>query len=738
MGIFEKRPLALASLLLILASFLTFLVNRSGISRLWALFPFLFFLMIALLFLLRAKENRFFPLLLAIALLLGFLSQLLYDLRAYRPWREADAGARHSIVATVKDMEEVGETSAVYRVSVKKLDGRAAKFDLLLKTEWREDSPLKPRSLVAAEVFVMDRTSPYWYSQGIAGRAIADSSPLLLSEDSNSIAARLDSLRATLSARIKQGTKGDIASFYRALFLGDRSALSDPISTSFRRSGTSHLLALSGLHLSVLALAILRILKALGAPQAISFSLLLPFLFLYTAIAGFPLSLIRAAIMLVIYRLALLLRLSSDSFTALIFAVALIILCSPASAPDIGLHLSFLATLGVLVAGELSRQKTRKTSVLSTLLHRLGLALLTSLLAIAFTVLFSALVFGEVSLIAIPANLILSPIVTLCLLLAPLLLLFPQLMGAAATLLGEAAIRMAARFSELRGVYASATYPLFLIVLSLFSLYLILLLVRRLKTKKAFFLRLFIALLLPIFTFLGCHIYTINQDLLLYTRDYQHEYITLRAERDVTVIANTTSPSSLYALEEMLADAHITEIDTLVLTHYEDGVAEYLEALRARLAIRSYVLIPPMEKDPFYREARLAAEYLGLSYACLSSCSVAGGDIALNFRLLPKTADSTHEGLLLSARYSTGSVCFASPDTLSLLTHEERQSFLADADLLILGAHPKAGKTETALPIAKDCILVTAYPEGVPDALGDEEQGVYRGPSAFSWRLPER
>ncbi len=737
MRIFSKRPLAVASLLFILSSLTVFLLNRSGISCLWALFPFLFFFLL-FLFLSVAKRQARFLLLLLLSLcpLLGLLTQHLYDNRAQRPWREAEGGVRHSIVATVEATESINGKDVCYSVSVRELDGNAARFRLLLFTEYNGHTPLAPYTRVATEVFLRECATPRLYTRGIAGSATADGTPLVLTVDTESPAARLSALRSTLTARIREGLTGDTASLYCALFLGDRTALSDSVTSSFQRSGTSHLLALSGLHLSVLALFLLRILRLLGVPNTVSFPLFLLFLLLYTGVAGFPLSLMRAALMMVIYRLALLCRLFADSFTSLTFAVALILLVSPASATDVGLYLSFLATLGLLVANELSRGASKRRGRLLSLARAFLFALLSSLLAILFTLLLSVLTFGKFSLIAIPANLLLSPIVSLCLLLAPLLLLFPNALGPVADWMGEIALRLASRLSDIPGSYVFATYPVFLLALLLFSLYLVFLLAGKERTRKALFLHFSVAFALLALVFCGCHTYTKSTDVLLYARSVQHEYITVRSEGKVTVVANTSESSSLSALEKALSDAYIAEIDTLILTHCDDGVAEFLEDIGARLMPRSILLLPPTEEDdPYYREALLAAEYLRLPLKPIDPSAIQLDGLRIELEQIPKTAESAHTGILLSIRHPAAEIRFASPNVLSSQADEKRQEFLSDADLLILGAHPKAGSGETLFTLPKDCYLLTAHPQNLPEGLVIDEKILIKEPAFFSYRL---
>lgn len=735
MELFKKRPLAAASLLFILSSLIAFFLNRNGISCLWVLFPFLFFFLTTLLFLLFKRRNAILPLLLLGAVVLAFFTQYLYDRRAYEPWREASGGARHAIIATVDTVEKVGASEVSYSISVEELDGEPTRIRLLLITNREEGTLLVPYTRIAAEVFLRDRATPYLYTSGVAGIAEADGIPHVLPKDGRGLEELLSSLRATLSARIREGLSGDSAAYYSALFLGDRTALSDEVTASFQRSGTVHLLALSGMHLSVLALFWLRLLRALGAPNSVSFSLLVLFLLLYTGISGFPLSLVRAALMMLLYRLALLSRLSADAFTSLTFAVALILLFSPSSAIDIGLHLSFLATLAILVANELFRERKKKKGLIRALTRLLLFSLFSSLLAILFTLLLSLLTFGKFSLMAIPANLLLSPLVTLSLLLSPFLLLFPSALGGLARPLGELVISLSGRISSVRGSYVLGTYPLFLVALTLFSLYLIFLLVGKLRTKKALLLRFGIALAALSLVFLGCHTYHRSRDVLLYTRSFQDEYITVRAEGRVTVVANTVSHSSLAALEDTLNDAYIGEIDRLILSHYEDGAAEFLEAIKARFITGEILLLPPKtEDDPYYREALLASEYLGLTVSPLTASEVTFDGVLWRIEPLYRH-EGSHPDLLLSVTHDAKKLCFASPGALLIKLAEEREEFVGDADVLILGAHPGTGEKEPPLTLPENCLLLAAYPGQLPVGLTVKAECLLCEPTRFSYPL---
>jgi competence protein ComEC len=110
-----------------------------------------------------------------------------------------------------------------------------------------------------------------------------------------------------------------------------------------------------------------------------------------------------------------------DSVTSLLATVAIMCLISPESVLDIGLLLSFFATLGIILLGI---PLTKRLRSLSPWIQAPLVALTITATATLFTLPFSVWYFGEWAILSPLANLLLVPIVTLLLYLAPLLLIF--------------------------------------------------------------------------------------------------------------------------------------------------------------------------------------------------------------------------------------------------------------------------------------------------------------------------
>jgi competence protein ComEC len=162
----------------------------------------------------------------------------------------------------------------------------------------------------------------------------------------------LDALRGELAARITQAVPDDRARFVAALALGDTRGLSSHDWEVLRATGLTHLIAISGFHVGLVAgfgallgKGVYRVLPLLGRrwprPQGAAAVALL-FAAAYTALAGFELPTVRTLLMIAAVLLARLARRPQGLPEALAFAMVAILLADPLSVLAPGFWLSFL------------------------------------------------------------------------------------------------------------------------------------------------------------------------------------------------------------------------------------------------------------------------------------------------------------------------------------------------------------------------------------------------------------
>ena len=226
-----------------------------------------------------------------------------------------------------------------------------------------------------------------------------------------------------------------------ALAIGDKAGLTSEQRGVLQTSGTSHLMAISGLHVGLVFLALMWFLSWLLKPFAKLFEwcpcqyiVLLPCLvgaFFYAGLAGFAVSTQRAFTMLSVYVICRFIGLTPSLLKVLLISVVIVLMIDPNSILDIGFWLSCGAVLIIALLSLPSKKYTesethRNTQALSLL--KLQPALWLGMLPMVMVF------FGEISLVSPLVNLIAVPM--FCLLLIPLTL--------SAVLLNELGFRLLA------------------------------------------------------------------------------------------------------------------------------------------------------------------------------------------------------------------------------------------------------------------------------------------------------
>ncbi len=136
------------------------------------------------------------------------------------------------------------------------------------------------------------------------------------------------------------------AGVIKAMVLGDKNSLEPEIKGLYQRAGISHVLCISGLHISLIGCALYELLKRLHLPRAPAGGISLIVLILYGLMTGMGISTKRAIIMFGVILLAELAGRTYDLLSSLALAGTLILLGNPLSAKDSGFMLSFGAVLG--------------------------------------------------------------------------------------------------------------------------------------------------------------------------------------------------------------------------------------------------------------------------------------------------------------------------------------------------------------------------------------------------------
>ena len=219
--------------------------------------------------------------------------------------------------------------------------------------------------------------------------------------------------RQNLKEKIDTAFPEDASGFCKALLLGDKTDTDYETDTAFKVSGIRHIIAVSGLHISILFGFIYLI---TGKRRILTSAVGIPVVVIFVAIAGFAPSIMRAGIMQILLMLALLFDKEYDPPTALGFAGLTMLVMNPLVITSVSFQLSFACMAGIFLFGAPIRSWIMDSKRLGRwkgkLVRWFTASVSITLSAMVFTTPLVAVYFGTVSLIGVVTNLLTLWVVT--------------------------------------------------------------------------------------------------------------------------------------------------------------------------------------------------------------------------------------------------------------------------------------------------------------------------------------
>ncbi len=237
----------------------------------------------------------------------------------------------------------------------------------------------------------------------------------------------MDNCRGKISMLIKKTPEGEHRGVLKALITGDRNQIPPLLREAFNRAGVGHLLAISGLHIGIVATAAFLLFSRLlsrfrvlllkawtrkGAALLSFFPILA-----YAVLAGMSPSTQRALIMVVVFLMAFFMVRDQDLLNTLALAAMVILIIDPPSLFSISYQLSFVSVLSIIYG--FSRVRVRgiwgnhlsKINWRHKALNKITIFSLVSVFAILGTLPLVMFYFNQISLVGVLANLIIVPII---------------------------------------------------------------------------------------------------------------------------------------------------------------------------------------------------------------------------------------------------------------------------------------------------------------------------------------
>ena len=225
--------------------------------------------------------------------------------------------------------------------------------------------------------------------------------------------------RSEMAASLGRSLPEPHASLTQALLLGIRSGLPSELRDDLAQTGTTHLVAISGLHVGILVgLVSLGSAAALGRRRQLYVVIPLLFVWAYAVLTGFSPPVARAAIMASLYLWAIYLGRQRSGLTALSAAAVVMVAVSPEILAELSFQLSFLAMAGLLLLGpwfragglRLVARHWEPEGVIGTVGKFFVEATAISLAAILATLPVVAVNFHFLSPVGLPATLLILPV----------------------------------------------------------------------------------------------------------------------------------------------------------------------------------------------------------------------------------------------------------------------------------------------------------------------------------------
>ena len=191
-----------------------------------------------------------------------------------------------------------------------------------------------------------------------------------------------------------------------AMLLGEKYLLDEEIKQLYQGNGISHVLAISGLHVSLIGMAVFYLLKKLKLPIISATFIAILFIYSYGVLTDFSVSTNRAVVMMAVMLMSALFGKTYDMLSALAFSALIILIQNPLQLFSVGFLLSYGAILGIAIIYPcLEELCATKSSIIKSFYLSLSAQVTTTPIILYF--------YYQFPVYSILINLIILPLVTI-------------------------------------------------------------------------------------------------------------------------------------------------------------------------------------------------------------------------------------------------------------------------------------------------------------------------------------
>lgn len=292
-----------------------------------------------------------------LVLVLGFARTAALNQDETRDWRNVPAdGEQLQVTAWLVDDARRAGSGVRLRLQTLTINGDEANFPVTVFAGGLSDVTGSGRSSSGfryGDVYEFSGTfspSSSRFAEDSAGTIFTGVVLLVSTDKGNSLRRNIAGVREWISGNLSRTLNEPASGLARTMLVNDRTGLSEELNLDFRESGTSHILAISGLHVTLISGLAMAFATAFFGRRG-QYYLLIPFVVAwgYATLAGFSPSVTRAAIMFSVWLLARALGRQNASLPAIGFAAAVMVAISPEVLKSLSFQLSFAAITGIAV-----------------------------------------------------------------------------------------------------------------------------------------------------------------------------------------------------------------------------------------------------------------------------------------------------------------------------------------------------------------------------------------------------
>ena len=655
----------------------------------------------------------------AVAISVAFFSW--YQWRTFdRPIRELD-GTTAEITAVIRDTSYATAFSTAYTADVILESGETVR--VLLETD---ASGLEAGDQVSAtaKFSVIPEYSGsfperrYYYSMNTSLSAEA-TDVTYIDKTEGGLRSFFIGWRESLVGILRADLGREGSALAAALFLGDRTTLADSLNRDFRRLGISHLLAISGLHFTILLGGLEKALRPLIPSKKLRALILSAADVGYMFLCGLSATVARAGIMMLITHTALFFNRRSDTVTSLGIASFLMCIVDPAAFYSVGLQLSVTAVLALCVFSHITdtlRTDVPVSRVRRTVRKALTAFFLPIVVQIALLPLL-CLYFGEVSLLTPLAAVLFTPLVNLLLLLTPIYLIARPLAPVACALgtvikgISECTHVLAGSLASLRGITLSLSYsfaPFY--AAALFALMMATPLCRSRRPLKKLLSTIIAVCLMFATSIITENILSANQVKIISVVKGKNDAVIVMTAGDTMLIdISDGSYGAMHAAYRQAASNGTTELETLYLTHLHNRHVDGISRLCDATYVRSILLPSPTTPDEatvYSSISAFAKERSIPIYTYEAEDTVRFGDSAeILSEKRESISRSTHPIIAFSIRAGENTFVYLGAAATEIPAYAEKTA----TDMLVFGTHGPLYKTNIAISSLPDDLRVAVF-----------------------------